>query len=235
MDEVGRTRNVEDAAESISSSFDDSSKILNIRYFRFAVKDDAWPAAGSGMASPTPLRAAYVLHGKLGAIDRNTGAPTSAVDGAEPGLDLLVMCYAALWRHVIERNRKRYQVDLIGHSWNPSIGAALDALYRPLASVHEPEQIQRNTLLCRSLMPPLRNLATSLNRTFGRFGPVGRGTSSCDRTASHLLGMQRAIQLKAATERRFGFTYDLVIVARWDVMWNRPVALHAIDVQRGAF
>jgi hypothetical protein len=173
-----------------------------------------------------PLRAAVVLHGKLGSLDRGTGAPTRSVDGATPGLDLLVMCYATLVRHIMQPNVATHAVDVIAHSWNPPVGPVLDALYRPRISAHEPEEISRNRALCIKLGPQLRDRAAHTpNTTFHRFGAVGRGTSSCERTASHLLGMQRAILLKARAERQGGFTYDLVLVARWDVIWNRPVAL----------
>ncbi|KAL1527577.1 hypothetical protein AB1Y20_008964 [Prymnesium parvum] len=181
------------------------------------------------------LRAAYVMHGKLGGIDRGTGAAVRAVDGASPGLDLLVLCFASVWRHVLVANRERFHVDLIGHSWNPSVGGAIDALFRPRRSAHEPEAVVRNRALCYSLAASLRHRLSSSNRTFAHYGAVGRGASSCERTASHLLGMQRAIELKAAVEKEGGFTYDVVVVARWDVVWNRPLDLGGVEVRRAAF
>lgn len=147
------------------------------------------------------LRAAYVMHGKLGALDRGTGAAVRAVDGATAGLDLVAMCYAALRRHVIEANRKEYTVDLIGHSWNPEVGPALDALFNLRASAHEQQTLMRNRALCFKIMAFLRECKSAINVSFEHYGLVGRGASSCERTASHMLGMQRAVQLKAAVEK----------------------------------
>ncbi|KAL3921571.1 MAG: hypothetical protein SGPRY_004859 [Prymnesium sp.] len=172
------------------------------------------------------MRLAYVLHGKLGAINRGTG-PSRAVDGAVPGLDLLVMCFASIYRHVIAANPD-FSVDLIGHSWSPSVGPAIDALFKPRLSAHENEEVARNRLLCSRLDSVLRRHRSAANLSYTRFAPVGRGTSSCERTASHILGVQRAILLKA---ERGGFKYDLVILARWDVMWNRPLALQQIHTR----
>ena len=179
------------------------------------------------------LRAALVLHGKLGAL---TGARTRAVDNAQPTLDLIVMCFAAMVRNVIEPNRADYAVDIIGHSWNPGpIADTLDRVYLPVASAHEQEEIRRNNALCLDVATKLRSQATILNRSFTRFGFVGRGASSCVRTASHLLGIQRAIHLKARAEREGGFVYDVVMVSRWDVLWNRPVLLGGFDLSSDAY
>ena len=120
-----------------------------------------------------PLRAAVVFHGKLGSLDRGTGAATRAVDGAVPGLDMLVMCYATLMRNVIQPNLHAYAVDIITHSWNPPVGEALDSLYRPRASAHEPEQTSRNRALCFRIMPLMRELAASTpNGVLLQFEPV---------------------------------------------------------------
>ena len=47
--------------------------------------------------------------------------------------------------------------------------------------------------------------------------------------------MQRAIELKRKAEKHGGFTYDLVVVSRWDVLWARPMLFSKIDVSADAF
>ncbi len=191
--------------------------------------------AARGRGGVNRLRAALVLHGKIGSIDRGQGWPR-AVDGAPPNLDLPLVCYAAMVRHLISANADRYDVDVFGHSWNPELGAALDAIYEPQLSGHEHEQLGRNRRLCLMIGMKLRVMTTTLGLApFSRFGGVGRGADSCERTASHMLGMQRAIMLKARAERAGGYRYDVVVVSRWDVLWNRPLSFARLDLSGGAF
>ncbi|KOO29522.1 hypothetical protein Ctob_004102, partial [Chrysochromulina tobinii] len=184
------------------------------------------------------LRAALVLHGKLGGIDRGQGW-TRAVDGAEPTIDLAVICYAGATRHIVEANRAEAAIDIFGHSWSPEIGQALDALWQPRASVHEAEPRARNRQLCLTVGKMLHDATSDGSGVHGApfagFGGVGRGANSCERTANHLLGIQRAIQLKAKHEGRHGFKYDVVLVSRWDVLWSRPLILSRLDLSQHAF
>ena len=150
---------------------------------------------------PRKLRAALCLHGKIASIDRGQGW-TRAVDGGAPTLDVAVISYAGTVRHIFEANRPTHTVDVFGHSWSPQMGPALDALYEFKRSAHEAEELHRNRQLCMAIGQKLRQLTTALGTTpFTGYGIVGRGASSCERTASHLLGIQRAIQLKAKHER----------------------------------
>ena len=229
-----------------------------------------------GSAPPTGrLRAALVLHGKLGSIDRGQGW-SRAVDGAAPSLDLVAISYATMARHILQANRDQFTVDVFGHSWSPDLGPAIDALFQPKRSVHQREETHRNRMLCTTIGQQLRQVTASVGiAQFAHYGAVGRGANSCtsdlqlpsypgpvhlsaqsasvrtrnsacspcaysagctgERTASHLLGMQRAIQLKASHEKAHGMTYDVIMVSRWDVIWNRPLLLSRIDVSRGGF
>jgi hypothetical protein len=193
---------------------------------------------GAAVAASGKLRAALVLHGKLGGIDRGQGW-TRAVDGAEPTIDLAVICYAGATRHIVEANRAEAAIDIFGHSWSPEIGQALDALWQPRASVHEAEPRARNRQLCLTVGKMLHDATSDGSGVHGApfagFGGVGRGANSCERTANHLLGIQRAIQLKAKHEGRHGFKYDVVLVSRWDVLWSRPLILSRLDLSQHAF
>ena len=43
------------------------------------------------------------------------------------------------------------------------------------------------------------------------------------RTYSQLLGVRRALLLRATEERARGIAYDAVLLSRWDVLWQRPL------------
>ena len=184
----------------------------------------------------TALRSYSLLLTILSHLESHYRGWTRAVDGGAPTIDVSVISYAGTVRHIIEANRATHSVDVFGHSWSPELGPALDALYEPKASAHEHDDILRNRRLCLDVGAKLRQLTAALGTApFTHFAPVGRGANSCERTANHLLGMQRAIQLKAKHERKMGFTYDLVMVARWDVLWSRPLLFNRIDLSSHAF
>ena len=174
-------------------------------------------------------RAALVLHGKIGSL-----AGRSINSG--PGLDVIVLSYATTLRHIVQANADDYRIDVFGHSWSPEVGPALDALYKPTASLHQRVEQLRNRALCQDAAARLQELSVplKLGPFSGGFAQVS-GVGSCERTASHLLGMKRALLLKAAHEAAGGFVYDATVVMRWDVVWHRPFALRGLDFSRGAF
>ena len=77
---------------------------------------------------------AIVLHGRMGGLASLVqGAPPRPLrsfENALPSVSSATLCAASLERHVIAPNRRRgYEVDVVGHSWSPEIGATLDALF----------------------------------------------------------------------------------------------------------
>ena len=114
---------------------------------------------------------AIVLHGRMGGLaSQHSGAAPRALrsfDGAVPSVASAAACAASLLRHVIVPNRRRYTVDVIGHSWSPEIGAALDALFAPKRSKHE------------SVFAPLASFRCPI---------TGFSPGYCHRTVSHMLG-----------------------------------------------
>lgn len=156
--------------------------------------------------APRP-RLAIVLHGKVGDIasvlPNATGKALRAFDNAQASPHMAALCAVSLLRYVITPNLATMQVDVIGHSWSPEIGATLDGLYNPLRSLHEPQ-----LRLC-----PAEGLF------FGRY---------CIRTYSHMLGVTRAMRLKRQEERSGGFSYDAVFLSRWDTLWRMPFHLPSL-------
>lgn len=155
-------------------------------------------------AVATP-RFAIVLHGRLGGLQSlRAGAapqPLRSLDGAVASVSSAAMCAASLLRHVVLPNRNRYAVDIIGHSWSPEIGAALDQLYGVRRSAHE-------------VGVPMQGF---------RCPDAGFAPVYCHRTVSHLLGITRAMRLKRIEESSRGFRYDAVLLSRWDVLWQQPL------------
>ena len=191
------------------------------------------PGGRSTALSP----AALILHGKLGRFDRGVaGSPARAVQAGVTGsLDLAVFCYAAFVRHIIEPSRHAgLDVQVFGHSWSPDIGEALDALFRPRASSHEPEATERNHRLCRSIADRLRQ-SPSANGFNGFYFGGDWAQDSCERTASHLLGIARAVALQRRAERRDGIVHQRVLISRWDTLWQRPLPLTSLPIARGVF
>ena len=160
---------------------------------------------------PPRLRVAIVLHGRMGGLNSlMAGMPpraTRSYDNAHPSVASAALCAASLERHFVAPNRRlNVETEVFGHSWSPEIGAALDTLFAPRRSLHE-RGVQLNRFQC-----PLKGFAHAY----------------CHRTVSHLLGITRAMRLKAAEERATGNTYDAVFLSRWDIMWQTPlVVLHA--------
>ncbi|KAL1526943.1 hypothetical protein AB1Y20_015633 [Prymnesium parvum] len=152
-------------------------------------------------------RLAVVLHGKVGDVDSllpgARARPLRAVENAQASAHLAVLCALSTLRHVVQHNAQQLHVDTFGHSWSPSIGAVLDAVYQPLRSAHE--------------SPP--RLACPL---------AGFIPGFCVRTLSHIRGVGRALGLKRSYERERGFLYDWVFLSRWDVLWQRPLRIEQL-------
>ncbi|KAL1525971.1 hypothetical protein AB1Y20_020797 [Prymnesium parvum] len=163
-----------------------------------------------------PLEVALVLHGKVGDLPRPGRAPPQlrAADDALPSPHLLAMCYASFLRHVLGPNAHHAALDVIGHSWTPLLGPLLDRLYARslVASRHQP--------------PPRR-------RGF-RCAHAAIDAATCHRTFCHLLGVSRALQLKAEVEERRARSYAAVILSRWDVLWRAPLRLPSLPGWAGA-
>ena len=170
---------------------------------------------------------AVVLSGKLGSFGR-PGGSGRAVDDAHPTLDVLGLSWNTIVRHVLAANPAG-PLDIIGHSWSPSVGAAVDALFQVRLSSHQPEELERNRHICQELVAPLLGMRQVT------FATVGHGRSSCERTASQMLSLRRAIQLKAQLEHRRGSRYARVLMARWDVAWASPMRLSRLPIASNAF
>lgn len=148
-----------------------------------------------------------VLHGKLGnfpsLLPHAQSRPTRALENAQPSAQLGVLCALSMLRNVVRPNARAFSVDVIGHSWSPAVGGVLDAIYQPVRSLHEPE--------------PSGGCPLAL---FER--------RYCERTRAHIRGISRALRLKRSHESSHGFTYDLVFLSRWDVLWQQPLAVKSL-------
>ena len=170
-----------------------------------------------------PPRGALVLHGKLGSLDRGLGIPVRALDGARPSSLLPVLAYAGFARHVLKPSSRSLTMDVIGHSWSPMARAMLDSLFQPMLSAHEPENVTGDTALCSRLAVQLEGWAAPPKINMGQ----------CIRTRSHLQGILRALHLKLRAEREGDFTYEWVLLSRWDIAWFRALDLGSFQLPPG--
>jgi hypothetical protein len=157
------------------------------------------------------FRIAVVLHGRMGGLaSLKPDAPKRPVRSlylAEASVASAANCAASLERHLIgPLVRHGATADVIGHSWSPEIGFALDTLFGTARSLHE-VGAPKDGFRC----------------------PVsGFSKNYCHRTVSHMRGIGRAMRLKRAEEQARGFEYDAVFLSRWDVLWARTMQLEAL-------
>ena len=107
------------------------------------VRRDALRIVGTGnaprswewLAPPAKAHVAIVLFGKVGTLDQS-----SSTSGRDSGDGDVVRLSAASLKAFVVRANPDSLIDLFVHSWNPRLGALLDALHAPKWSAHENEQ-----------------------------------------------------------------------------------------------
>ena len=153
-----------------------------------------------------------VFYGRVGGLEtRQRGAVFRARDGGAPSVPLLTLCAAHFQQHVVAPALKAgLEIVAYGHSWNPEIASVLDALYSARSRSRHEAPLTRESL--REQCGRFKHTNSS---RYGRNDQL-----DCERTRSQVLGLQRALRLRAALGRA-----DLVFVSRWDVLWERPMPL----------
>ena len=137
-------------------------------------------------ASPSVARA-VVFYGRV--ATRTTRAANLAV-GASADESMWRECAEAAYEFVVAPWRRAGHVDVFVQSWNVELAKRMDAFWKPVASDHAQ---QNTTLRC----------------------PID-GLKLCERTMWALLGMKRALALRARSAR----SHAVVFVARHDVYWR---------------
>ena len=169
-------------------------------------------------------RVAVVLYGRIGALDHSDGTKFRSRDGGTASAPMLVMVYAAFVRHVLRpAEQSGTAVDVFGHSWSPEVEELLTLLWRPLAlSVEAPLSTEVLTAACGRFQTSKSDCAGCSSRRIHRI--------DCERTRSQFLGMRRALLVKRRWEREHSAAYHggAVLLARWDVLWERPLELAAL-------
>ena len=77
---------------------------------------------------------ALLLHGKIGGMM----LPASQARGGSA--EVVQSAHASLRERVLRAN-PHVRFDGFCHSWNPELGRLIDALYRPVWSLHEPPRL----------------------------------------------------------------------------------------------
>lgn len=171
---------------------------------------------------PARPRLAILFAGKVGDTSRVPGwtpyRELRSSKGALPSVAMLAAAAASIVQHVVEANADAFDTECLGHSWHPELSEALDALFALRRSLHEPMLFSRTAAKSAAG----RAAAAAANCTAAAFP---RYALHCTRTYSQLLGIGRALELKRLEEASRGFTYDAVMLSRWDILWHRPLLL----------
>tara|TARA_B110001452_G_scaffold41582_1_gene31858 strand:+ start:489 stop:2003 length:1515 start_codon:yes stop_codon:yes gene_type:complete len=161
---------------------------------------------------PKP-RLAVVLHGKIG------NERQRAKDGGLPSPGTIGLSAITAWQVLLEPLSARFDIDRFGHCWSPRhLAPLLSEVWNLTASHFETDRSASFESACNPAKKMVQRCAGGSCETVSE--PQMRSfPGSCGRTMSQLLGMQRAIRLKARYEAAHGFRYDAVFVSRWDVVW----------------
>ena len=155
---------------------------------------------------------ALVFFGKFS----NSGRSSQMGSSDNASVALIERTHAAFRDNLLEANAN-VDVDVFAHSWSPEVAAAFDAIWGPLLvkSLHEPTLIADST----SDRLAIQCLESATN---------------CERTASQLLGVRKAVALRSEHELFTGLRYDLTIVARNDLYLRVPYTIPAALLDAGA-
>jgi hypothetical protein len=165
------------------------------------------------MPPPAAKHTCVVFYGKVGNFERPGRSGRSVETHTLPGIDMLVLAWHTVVRHIHFAT-----MDHVGHSWSPRIGRVLDQLFNLRVGLHQVEETSRNRRLCQEHVAHLAGRQIP-------FAKVGNGVSSCERTASQLLSIYRAMQLKARLEHDRAVRYDSVLLCRWDLVWSNRLRI----------
>ena len=147
--------------------------------------------------APAKPRLAVVLYGKIG------NEVKRAKDGGSPSAGTIGLSAITTQEVLLQPLAGSFHIDVFGHSWSAGGHAALiTELWKPVRSRFEDDRSSKFERVCNN-----------------RSRVIHSFPNSCGRTISQLLGMQRAIHLKAEYEASHGFRYSAVFVSRWDLVW----------------
>lgn len=110
-------------------------------------------------------------------------------------------CYNSIIRHIIEPNREVYDIDIFQHCWNVDLEEELVSLYKPKSYIFEDNSKYNDEILksCNS---------------YNDFGGV-----------SQALTIKKVLEIKEEYEKKYDFSYDIVILYRYDVLLWKDIIL----------
>ena len=162
-----------------------------------AVGSAAEPSTAALATKILPARA-IVLYGRVGTYETRTATMKKGLPG---DLKLWRHCANSVRMHIVKPWQAAGRVDIFVQSWNPELETAMQEFWEPRSSFHAAQ-----------------------NYSLGRC-PVR--LMYCDRTMWALLGMKRALALRAAwaesAEGRALSPHATVLTMRHDVIWTNPL------------
>jgi|6_EtaG_2_1085325.scaffolds.fasta_scaffold00086_5 hypothetical protein len=108
----------------------------------------------------------------------------------------------------IKRKVLKNDVDIFVHSWDMENKHIIENLYEPTMAHFEPQQMFHNELKQFD--------ETWFNEEFARPQTMYK-TNTIFRGLSYLYSRARTVELKKEYEKKHGFTYDCVMLARFDI------------------
>ena len=159
--------------------------------------------AGHKLHSP-PKSLALIFFGKFSG---STGRSSLMAATDNASLELIVRTHTYWMTNLLTAN-PGVLCDVFAHSWSPEVADAFSAVWGPLLvrSLHEPTMLADST----TSQLAIQCLQSAKN---------------CERTASQLLSVQKAVSLRSEHELVTALRYDLTIVARNDLCVLSPYAL----------
>lgn len=148
------------------------------------------------------MRIAYCMYGLAG------GAKGKHGKGADPRIFQLGYKHANT--HILSKNRN---VDVFMHSWSVEYEDQLKELYQPVRSHLEPQKFFE--------VPKWIEGGRSADNKID------------DRTNAHYsrwYSTKRVLELKQEFERESGFLYDVVMLTRYDLAWEKDIEFSVLDM-----
>ena len=144
---------------------------------------------------------------------------------------------ASLWRHIVEPNKAAgILMDFFLHSWHSEIGSQLDAMYQPVASLHEGLRKELNSVKSQHL-----SLKKSLGLAISYAAKQSKNTtdyapssSSASPRVASSLGEGLAFKSSAFSTADVAAAtayYDHFLVMRYDILFFTPLHLGPLDLR----
>ena len=153
-------------------------------------------------------RVAIVFFGKFASLQATRGRSQNMRPHERASGKLIELAHASWAMRLLQANPDA-TFDVFAHTWSPEAVELFNALW--------------GSAIKRQHHEPTRYLNGTKQLAFRCQVPA----TGCERTISMLLSVEKALALRREHELESGARYDVVVVARHDLVLVRPLVLHA--------